>query len=130
MHKSIPGSLRGSQNRPKIDAGSVFGVTKVPKELPATIRSVPDAPRDRPGSDPRIPKNVAVTKGSSFGVPRGVLKRAEAINFDVNSPPGAKNSFLFSHGWVPQARRSDFSALRAASWVARVSHPRKTSKIR
>ena len=37
--------------------------------------------------------------GSFFGVPRGVWKRAEAINFDADSPPGAKNSsFLRAPG--------------------------------
>ena len=60
MAKSLPGSLRGFQNRPKIDPESVFGVVKAPKELAGMIRSVPNAARDHPGSTRRVPKSVPV----------------------------------------------------------------------
>ena len=93
--KSIPGSLRSFQNRPKINPGSVFGVIKAPKELAEMIRSVPDAARDRPGSTRRVPKSVPVKKGGFLGVPGSVQKRAEAINFDADSSPGAKKSSFF-----------------------------------
>ena len=75
------------------------------------IRSVPDAARDRPGSTQRVPKRVPVKKGGFFGMPRGVRKRAEAINFDADSPPGAKRSSFFLRSWVAQARPSDFSTI-------------------
>jgi len=68
---------------------------KAPKELAGMIRSVPDAAPDRPGSTRRVPKRVPVKKGGFFGVPRGVRKRAEAINFDADSPSGPKKSSFF-----------------------------------
>ena len=75
------------------------------------IHCVPDAARDRPESTQRVPKSVPVTKGGFFGVPRGVQKRAKAINFNTDSPPGAKKSSFCLHGWVAQARRSNFSTM-------------------
>ena len=90
--KSTPGALRGSQNRPKIALGSVPGNPEAHKELPGTIRSVFDALRERPGSARRVPKSVPVKNRSFFAVPRGARKRAEAINFDADSPPRAKKS--------------------------------------
>ena len=97
--KSTPGALRDSQNRPKNALGSVPGNPEAPKELPGTIRSVFDAPRERPGSARRVPKSVPVKNRSFFGVPRGARKRAEAINFDADSPPRSeKSSFCRTAG--------------------------------
>ena len=70
-------------------------MTKAPKELPGTIQSVSDAPRERPGIARRVSKSVPVKKGSFLGAPRGVRKRAEAIDFDADSPPCTKKSSFF-----------------------------------
>ena len=84
-----------------VDDGRVptIWVIKASKELAGMIRSVPDAARDRPGSTQRVPKRVPVKKGGFFGMPRGVRKRAEAINFDADSPPRSeKSSFCRTAG--------------------------------
>ena len=53
----------------------------------------------RPGSARRVPNSVPVKNRSFFGVPRGARERAEAINFDADSPPRSeKSSFCCTAG--------------------------------
>ena len=83
---------RGSQNRPKIDPGTLSGHSGAPGDDPECPGRAPRASRARPGSTRTAPEVGQGRPGTPKRAAKSIRERAEATKIDTESRPGAKKS--------------------------------------
>ena len=91
---------RGSQNRSKIDPGTLSGHPGAPRDDPECPRHAPGVSRARSGSARTTPKVVQSRPGTPRRAARSVRECAETTKIDAESRPEAKKSGIFSRNVI------------------------------
>ena len=103
-------SLRGFQNRRKIDPGTLSGHPVSPKSVPGASRERPGSVSGIPGAWRKRPESPQRRPGTPERAPRSARVHAEATKIDTKSCPGATNSSVITRSSFVHHRRSDFAS--------------------